>query len=299
MSGNWQSPAETRMISNETIPVRLFACFAQVDPQAGAALNKAYATGETLPEELSGLHQQHLLRTHRLGEAGSIWEAGPSAGFMQILYIYSCQDLDSAKQLMHGDPFYRAGLFANDWWMEWSVHTPYWKTGQPTRGMIEGLMRGIGILPSYPPGLNPAIKVINVEIVTPPKLVVSLAKADSLRIKQIENNDKAGRPIPSFLVQHAFNRLGPGGTTAMGYDWESGPSADSFYDLTIFSVGSIEMARQLRENDPFTKHGLFYDPEYFEWFIHTPLRKASPDRRAILVKMLEQSGTDLESPSCV
>lgn len=164
MSQDWQSPAETRIVSNETVPARLFACFAQVNPEAGAALDKTYATGENPPEELSDLHQQHLLHTHRLGETGSIWEAGPSAGFKQILYIYSCQDLDSAKQLMHGDPFYRAGLFANDWWMKWSVHTPYWKTGQPIRGMIEGLMRGIGVLPSYPPDLNPAIKVINEEM---------------------------------------------------------------------------------------------------------------------------------------
>jgi hypothetical protein len=190
---------------------------------------------------------------------------------------------------MHEDPFYRAGVFTHDWWMEWSVHTPYWKTGQPMRGMIEGLMRGIGVLPSYPRGVNPVISVRNVEITTPPKLVVSLARADASRIKQIETSDKEGRPIPSFLVQHAFNRLGPGGTTAMGYDWESGPSADSLYDLTIFSVGSIEMARQLRENDPFTRNGLFYDPDYFEWFIHIPFRKASPARREALQQFLQQS----------
>jgi hypothetical protein len=101
-----------------------------------------------------------------------------------------------------------------------------------------------------------------------------------------------GKPIPSFLVQHAFNRLGPGGTTAMGYDWESGPSADSLYDLTIFSVGSIEMARQLRENDPFTQNGLFYEPDYFEWFIHTPFRKASPGRREVLRQLLEQASAN-------
>jgi hypothetical protein len=107
-------------------------------------------------------------------------------------------------------------------------------------------------------------------------------------LKEIEENDKAGRPIPSFLVQHAFNRLGPGGTTAMGYDWESGPSGDSLYDLTVFSVGSMEMARLLRENDPFTQNGLFYDPEYFEWSIHIPFRKASPGRRQVLKKLLDK-----------
>ena len=288
---------ETRIVPNETIPARLFACFAGVSPEAGAALNTTYETGENLPGDLAGLYRQHLLYTHGLGENGSIWEAGPSADFTRILYIYATPDMESAKQLMCDDPLYRAGFFTHDWWLEWFVHTPYWKTGQLIRGEIEGLMRGVGVLPSYPPGENPTISVINVEIVTPPKLVVSLARADGSRIKQIENNDKAGRPVPSFLVQHAFNRLGPGGTTTMGYDWEAGPSADSLYDLTIFSVGSIEMARLLRENDPFMQHGLFYQPEYFEWFIHVPFRKASPGRREGLQQLLEQSGARASSQS--
>jgi len=289
MSQNWQSPVETRIVPNETIPARLFACFADVSPEAGAALHRFYETGANLPKDISDLHRQHWLHNHSLGESGSIWEGGPSAGFNRVLWIYSTPDLESAKRLFHDDPFYRAGILKNDWWMGWSVHTPYWKTSQAMRDGIEGLMRGIGALPSYPPGLNPAVSVIAVEIVTPPKLFVSLARAEASRLKKIEDDDKARRPIPSFLVQHAFNRLGPGGTTSMGYDWESGPSADSLYDLTIFSVGSIEMARQLRENDPFTQNGLFYDPDYFEWFIHTPLRKASPGRRELLQRLLRQS----------
>ena len=288
MNQDPQCPIEMRIVSNEIIPAPLFACFAEVSPEASAALKKTYETGEDLPYNMSGLYRQHLLHTYRLGESGAIWEAGPSSDFTRILCIYATSDMKSARQLWSADPFYKAGFFTNDWWMEWSVHTPYWKTGQPMRSAIEGLMRGIGALPSYPPGVDPMVRVINVEIVTPPKLVVSLAKADASRIKQIENNDKARKPIPSFLVQHAFNRLGPGGTTAMGYDWESGPSGDSLYDLTIFSVSSIEMARQLRENDPFTKHGLFYEPHYFEWFIHAPLRKASPGHRQVLQKLLEQ-----------
>ncbi len=288
---------ETRIVPNEITPARLFACFAQVSPEAGAALNTTHETGKNLPGDLVGLYRQHILYTHRLGENGSIWEAGPSADFTRILYIYATPDMESAKQLMRDDPLYQAGIFTHDWWLDWSVHTPYWKTGPVARSGIEGLMRGVGVLPSYPPGENPTISVINVEIVTPPKLVVSLARADGSRIKQIENNDKAGRPIPSFLVQHAFNRLGPGGTTTMGYDWEAGPSADSLYDLTIFSVGSIEMARLLRENDPFTQHGLFYQPEYFEWFIHVPFRKASPGRREGLQQLLEQSGARASSQS--
>jgi len=285
MSQNWQNPVETRIIPTETIPTRLFACFAEVSPEVGTALNRSYETGEKLPNHLDGLYRQHVLYTHRLGE--SLWEAGPSAGFTRILSIYATPDMDSAKQLMCDDPLYRAGFLVHDWWLEWSVHTPYWKTGPPVRGETEQLMRSTGILPPDPPDGEEMISLINVEIVTPAKLVVSLARGDVPRLKQIEKNHKAGRPIPSFLVQHAFYRLGPGGTTTLGYDWESGPSADSLYDLTIYSVGSIEMARLVRENDPFAQHRLFYQPDYFEWFIHMPLRKASPGRREAVQQWLE------------
>jgi len=281
---------EKRIVPKETIPDRLFVCFADVTPEGEAALKKIYEAEENLPDEMNDLHNQHVLYNYELGEKGIIWEAGPSADTTRILNIYATPDMDSAKQAILDDPFYKAGIFINDWWMEWSVHTPYWKIGEPMRGIIEGLARGNGAQPSCPPGAEHKVSVIEVDNVTPLKLIVSLAKANASRIKEIEENDKAGRPIPSFLVQHAFNRLGPGGTTAMGYDWESGPSGDSLYDLTVFSVGSMEMAKLLRENDPFTQNGLFYDPEYFEWLIHMPFRKVSPARRQVLEKLLEGAG---------
>ena len=279
---------EKKIVPNELIPDRLFACFADVSPEAGAVLKEFYDREKILPDEIGDLHNQHLSYNYELGEKDVIWEAGPSADFMRILHIYATPNMDSAKKIMADDPFYKAGLLKNDWWMEWSVHTPYWKIGETMRGIIEGLAQGNGAQLSCPPGAERSVSVINVENVTPLRLIVSLVKANASRIKEIEENDKAGRPIPSFLVQHAFNRLGPGGTTAMGYDWESGPSGDSLYDLTVFSVGSMEMARLLRENDPFTQNGLFYDPEYFEWFIHTPFRKVSPGRRQILKKLLNR-----------
>lgn len=281
---------EKRIVPNEIIPDRLFTCFTDIIPEAGTALKNIYETEKSLSDNITDLHNQHLLYNYELGEKGLIWEAGPSADFKRILNIYATPDMDFAKQIMVDDPFYKAGIFTNDWWMEWSVHTPYWKIGETMRGIIEGLAQGNGAQPSCPPGAEHTVSVINVENVTPLKLIVSLMKANASRIKEIEENDKAGRPIPSFLVQHAFNRLGPGGTTAMGYDWESGPSGDSLFDLTVFSVGSMEMARLLRENDPFTQNGLFYEPEYFEWSIHMPFRKVSPGRRQVLKKLLEKSG---------
>jgi hypothetical protein len=37
---------------------------------------------------------------------------------------------------------------------------------------------------------------------------------------------------------------------------------------------------------------LFYEPDYFEWHIHTPLRKASPVHRERLEQLLKQAGID-------
>jgi len=285
-----QQYIEKRIVPDETIPDRLFACFADVDPDAAIELDNTFETGKSLSGSLSELHKTHLLHLQNLEKAGLIWEAGPSADYTKILYIYSTQDMESARQAMADDPLYKEGIFRNDWWMEWSVHTPYWKINEPMRGIIEGLAQGNGAQPSCPPGAEANASVIQVRNVTPLKLIASLAKANAGEIKKIEEADKGGQPIPSFLVQHAFNRLGPGGTTAMGYDWESGPSGDSLYDLTVFSVGSIEMAKLLRENDPFTQNGLFYDPEYFEWYIHYPFKKASPTRKERIGQLLKQAG---------
>jgi uncharacterized protein YciI len=288
-----QQYVEKRIVPDETIPERLFACFADVDPNAAIELSKTFETGENLPGPLVELHKRHLLHLLDLEKSDYIWEAGPSADHTRILYIYSTQDMGSAKQAMGDDPLYEAGIFRDDWWMEWSVHTPYWKISDPMRSIIEGLAQGNGAQSSCPTDAEIQVSVIQVRNVTPLKLIVSLAKANAGEIKKIEEADKAGEPIPSFLVQHAFNRLGPGGTTAMGYDWESGPSSDALYDLTVFSVGSIEMARLLRENDPFTLNGLFYEPDYFEWYIHFPFKKVSPTRKEIMWQLLKEVGVEV------
>ena len=235
---NQQQYIEKRIVPDETIPDRLFACFADVDPNAATDLGETFETGKSLPGSLAELYGKHLLHLLDLEKSGCIWEAGPSADSMRILYVYSTQDMESAKQAMADDPLYKEGIFRDDWWMEWSIHTPYWKIGDRMRSIIEGLAQGNGAQSSCPPGAETNVSVIKVRNVTPLKLIVSLAKANAGEIKKIEEADKAGQPIPSFLVQHAFNRLGPGGTTALGYDWESGPSSDALYDLTVFFLPS-------------------------------------------------------------
>ena len=56
-----QQYVEKRIVPDETIPDRLFACFADVDPNAATELNKTFQTGENLPGPLAELHKRHLL----------------------------------------------------------------------------------------------------------------------------------------------------------------------------------------------------------------------------------------------
>ena len=165
---------EKRIVPNEVIPDRLFACFADITPEAQNPLKELYGNVKSPSYDMEDLHNQHLLYNYKLGEKGIIWEAGPSADFTRVLNVYATPDMESAKQVMADDPFFKTGIFKNDWWMEWSVHTPYWKIGETMRGIIEGLAQGNGAQPSCPPGAEHSVSVINVENVTPLKLIVSL-----------------------------------------------------------------------------------------------------------------------------
>ncbi|OGO42642.1 MAG: hypothetical protein A2137_03525 [Chloroflexi bacterium RBG_16_58_8] len=245
------------------------------------------------PKKLSTLLTEHLVYAYGAGEKGFYWEAGPDADFTEILYIFSTPTLAKAKRQMRGDPFYQEGIFHDDFWFEWRVHVPPWKIRPADREMMEGLMRYVNILPDYPPGAGPPVKEIHVEAITPPRLFVSISRAKSADIKKLERDQQAGKPVPAFFINHAFYRLGAGGTVTLGYDWEAGPSADQTRDLTVMSAGSMEMARLLRENDPVSQHGLFYDHRYFEWRIMWPLKKASPLYQDTLKRLLKQAGLKL------
>jgi len=289
----WQVPSEIRMVPSEPVPHRLFVCLAKIKPEAGAALKSVFESGENLPKDLKTRYNEHLLYTYDLGEKGSYWEAGPATDFTGILHIFSTGSLEEAQGLMHHDPFYRAGIFYDDWWFEWAIHTPFWRTNLTHREMIENLMRDNGLLPVYATGVRPPVTEIKVEIVTPPKLFVSLAKTKADYVQRVEQEAQTGKPLPAFLLHHVFNRLAPGGTGQMGYDWEGGPSVDYLYDLSIFSVNSMETAHLLRENDHFSLQGIFYDLTYFEWCILMPLKKASPAYKETLKWLLKDAGAKL------
>ncbi len=293
MKQTGQVASGIRMVPIERIPDRLFVCSAKIKPEAGITLKTAFEVGVGLPKDLAVTYNAHLIYAYDLGEKGLYWEAGPSADFTEVLYILATDSLQEAQRLMHDDPFYKGGIFYDDWGFEWAIHSPPWKTNLPHRELIENLMRDIGILPKYPPGVKSPIKEIKVEIITPPKLFASFAKTNPEYQDKITQAMETGSPIPAFFIQHCYNRIGPGGTGDMGYDWESGPSVDFRDELSILSVNSLQMAQLVRENDPFTKHGLFYDYRYFEWCIHMPLRKASPAHKETLKRFLRGAGVKL------
>ena len=287
--------SEVRLVSTTPFPEKLFVCHARIKDEVAGSLKKFFDGNGTLEKDLETTFNQYLVYNYNLGEKGLFWEAGPATDFSEILYVFSTSSLDEAQKLMNDDPFNRAGFFYNVLWFEWHVHVPHWKINTPQREMIEGLMRHVNILPKYPPGVSPEVTEIYVDVVTPQRLFVSISKARAEEIKQIERHEQAGKPVPAFFINHAFNRLGPGGTVQMGYDWEAGPSADQYYDLTIMSVSSMQMAVQLRENDPFSQQGLFYDHYYFEWSIFMPFKKVSLNYKDILKKFLVKAGVKLDN----
>jgi hypothetical protein len=289
MEQPWQ-PIEIRIVPKVPMPDRLYICMAKIKPKAAVLLRAAFAAGKSLPKNLLALLNGHLALHYNLGQAGSCWEGGPSPDFKEVLYIFAAGSLDEARGLVQGDPFFREGIIFQDVWFGWSVHVPPWKLASRQREEIERLMRDVGVLPAYPPGVTPQIIEKGVDVVTPAKLVVCLSRTDPARIKQIESDQKTGGDVPAYFIEHVNNRLGPGGTTPMGYDWESGPSEDQVYDLTIYAVDSIETARRLRENDRFSRYGLFYDHRFFEWCIFTPFAKASPLYKVALQRFLEGAG---------
>lgn len=67
-----QQYVEKRIVSDEIIPVRLSACFANVDSGAAKELGKAYKTGKNPPGFLTELHKTHLLYLHDHEKSGYV-----------------------------------------------------------------------------------------------------------------------------------------------------------------------------------------------------------------------------------
>lgn len=84
-------------VLSEPVPTRLFACNASVRGMSRRHHGE-FDAGAELTEEMSARYTAHLSYCHGLGE--KFYEAGPSADFTEMLYIYRVENLEEARDLM-------------------------------------------------------------------------------------------------------------------------------------------------------------------------------------------------------
>ncbi|MFF2514398.1 hypothetical protein [Streptomyces sp. NPDC058086] len=257
-----------RLVASEPTPDKLFACSAKVREDVAAALRSLFDKGIDLPEEVESLYRKHLAYNHGLGE--KFYEAGPSADFTEILYIYRTETLEEARELIHADPLFTDGGIGGEWLFEWRIHAPLYKAG-----------------PLVPPLPEQELE-LEVAITTPETLVAAFGSfnfdTEPLRAWRL---DRAARPL--FDVLHAYNMHGQGGIAAMGMAWGCGPTGDWKHALHIFATPTVEMAKFYNEGDALCRWGVAKDFRYFEWCIHYPVRKATPRHKEVLERFIKNS----------
>jgi hypothetical protein len=286
MNQQWQMPVPKNLVSAEPTPYRLYVCSARIKPEAGSQLKNTFDKGIPLAGDLENTYNQHLVYTHHLGD--TYFEAGPSADFTEILYIFSTENMAEAQTTLRNDPLFKSGIIYEDSWFTWEIHSPRWKIAANFREADEKFLYSAGLLPQYPPEIKQSIGEIIVDNITPPRLFACFSKMNRGILNQwLSPHSKTASVV---MVQHVYNCAGQGGAGSMGYHWLSGPSVDYTLDLSIFSVNSLFMAQLIKENDSFSRYGIFYDFRYFEWCIHMPFRKASPQHKETLKRLMEKAG---------
>ena len=254
--------ASLRPVVTEPVPAPLFACAARVRQDVAAALHARFATGTELSGDLLARYGAHLAYCHGLGE--KFYEAGPSADFTEMLFIYRVASLEEARQLLAGDPFHRDGSLHDEWFFEWEIHVPLYKTSLPR-----------------PPEQTVEVKV---EVTTPQNLIAAYGTMDhELAIGWLQKRT----PRPIYQLQHLYQVRGEGGMGPTGIAWGMGPIADTDKVLHILAVPSTDMARFFTEWESLTRWKALKDFRYFEWCIHYPVRKAMPRHKSMLAEMLE------------
>jgi hypothetical protein len=269
--GEWRT---LNLKLTEPVPDPLFVCSAKIREDVAGALEAKFDRGTELPGDLKAKYNSHLSYSYGLSE--QFYEAGPSADFTELIYMYNTQSMEEAKKLMEADPFHKEGIFYDDWWFEWFPHSPMYKGGQSS---LMQPWRTVDVV---------------VEMTTPKTLIASFGKFDLGPTRDWEHG-KATMPL--FVVLHGYNRYAEGGLSTMGLDWGCGATwsydtGDTGKVLHILAVPNIETAKLFNETDAFYRWGLMSDFRYFEWCIHYPVRKVNPFHRHKdpLHKVLEGAG---------
>jgi len=260
-------PGELRtlkLVLTEPVPPTLFVCAAKIRGDVAKQLQAKFETGAELSGELGVSFAKHLSYCVGLGE--QFYEAGPSADFTEIIYIYRTQTEDEAKTLMEADPFYQEGIFHDPWYFEWHIHSPIYKSAMPP--MPEQVVE------------------FKVHETTPRTLVACIGDFDlELAMKDSHKKDQ----MSIFHVMHVFNRHAEGGLGSMGIDWAVGPAGPD-KSLHILNVPNVEMAKMYNEMDAACRWGIMSNFRYFEWCIHYPVRKSSPRHKEALNAAMHRAG---------
>jgi len=258
-------PADVRtwkLVPTEPVPETLFVCSARVRDDVAQALHAMFEHGAEPAEDIRAIYEDHLVYSHDLGE--KFYEAGLSADFTEILYMYRTENMTEACELMHADPFHKEDIVANEWFFEWHIHAPTYKSS----------------LPAMPEQVRP----VEVEITTPQNLIASFGHLDVQAMMGWLQNETAARPI--FDVLHLRNMHGDGGLSNMGLAWACGPIAGGDKVLHVLAVPSVEIAKEVNDMEALSRWGVLKDFRYFEWCIHYPVRKACPRHKHTLQRLI-------------
>ncbi len=237
----------------EKAPERLFACLCKRNPANIEGSVKAYTKNMSLPSEIDPVRNEHLRYSYDLGERGITWAAGPFGGFQGTLSIYAVNTEEEARKAKQNDPYYINRMFYDDRYYEWFIHAPLNLASPAHRSMLEESLRKAGM--AYLIGKKIRIK-------NPERLFVCFSKMAPL--------SKGSGEIVKEHFRYQFGYLWQEGLT-----WAGGPLGNYIGTLQIFAVSSLEEAKKVVENDPFYIKEIFYDNEFYEWFIHMPFSKAS------------------------
>lgn len=252
----------------EKAPERLFACFCRRNPANTEVSVKVYSDNATLPLKVDPVRSEHLRYTYNLGERGITWAAGPLGGFQGTLSIYAVNAEEEARKAKQNDPYYLNGMFCDDRYYEWFIHAPLDLASPAHKSMLEESLRKAGM--EHLIGRKISLK-------HPERLFACFSKMTPIL--------KGSGEIVKEHFRYQFGYLWQEGLT-----WAGGPLGSYNASLQILAVNSLDEAKRAVENDPFSVQGIFYDNEFYEWFIHAPFGKASPAHKEQLRLSLIKTG---------
>lgn len=125
---------------------------------------------------------------------------------------------------------------------------------------------------------------------TPEKLFICEYKVSPRLAQALNGFYTQGIPVPADIQAIREPHLRYVHDLAVkGIMWAGGPFADWTGGVNIYAVGSVEEAKKVQDNEPYYANGLFYDAQYHEWTVHSPISMVAPEHK----ERLERAYRDL------